>query len=619
MEILTNAQAVTSAKANINSQTMANAKYNNSLMASRALQNSSNNSEVSIASLEKGDVFKGEITNINGQSVTVSLGSGQTLTALMLEQVAINIGNHLYFEVKENDGETVTIRPLTGEKFSPRNQTIEKALQSAGLQLNEKNMAVVKELMDASMPIDRNSIMKILQQLLNHKGADIKTIVSMTKCNLPITTENIVQFEQYMLKNHQLNSQMDGITDTIQNMYQNLAGEDMFAGDVLRFNQQILNIFAASDNAETSIVLSNVFGMSESEIAPFLDLNMAFEMDEEGQFVMDRLGNRYPQGSIQMDAYGQLMLNESGTQFVLKEEFMAQMSDAQKEAFSKGEFYSEITDAQPEFTNGIQSRFSEMLQELGVPKETLATALHPNQSATELMNFMQEFIANSMNLSDEAIKQFFASKEYAFLLNSVIDAQWKLTPEQVKDKDKVIQLFQRIDQQSKQLADLGSQFSDSGQQLSNQAQNMNDNLQFMQMLNERYTYAQLPLQLASQDTNGELYVYTNKKSLEQNQKDISVLLHLDMDHLGSTDVHVQLIDHKVVARFYMDDQRSMNTVKSHIDQLSNQIAALGLSLETEVVRRTDKKEQVENFVEDFLAKDLPASQVVKRYNFDMRA
>ena len=46
---------------------------------------------------------------------------------------------------------------------------------------------------------------------------------------------------------------------------------------------------------------------------------------------------------------------------------------------------------------------------------------------------------------------------------------------------------------------------------------------------------------------------------------------------------------------------------------------MNLTLSTEVVRRADKKEMVEDIVEDFLAKDIPSNQQIKRYTFDMRA
>ena len=55
-----------------------------------------------------------------------------------------------------------------------------------------------------------------------------------------------------------------------------------------------------------------------------------------------------------------------------------------------------------------------------------------------------------------------------------------------------------------------------------------------------YTYAQIPLKMSGQHASGELFVYTNKKALAQGEKDLTAFLHLDLDHLGSTDVSVRM-------------------------------------------------------------------------------
>ncbi len=244
MEILTTAPGAAAARNGSLGSNSASASYSKSVMASRALMSNGMTSEVSIANLEKGDVFKGEITNLTGKSVTVSLGNGQTLSATLMDNVTLNIGNNLYFEVKDNTGDKIYLRPLTDEKFSPENQTIEKSLQSAGLQLNEKNMAVVKELMDAGMPIDRNSIMKVLQQSVNNPNASIKTIVSLIRADIPVNDVSVEQFEQY--KDHQsnLNNQMENIKGQINSMYETLGSKESFAGDILRFNQGIIDTFS---------------------------------------------------------------------------------------------------------------------------------------------------------------------------------------------------------------------------------------------------------------------------------------------------------------------------------------------------------------------------------------
>lgn len=590
MEIITTAAAATSTKSNLNaSQNMANASYSKSLMASRALKSSGMYNEVNISQLEPGDVFKGEITNMTGRSVTVSLGNGQVLSATLMEHVPINIGNNLYFEVKENDGERITIRPLLEEKFSPQNQTIEKSLQSAGLQINEKNMAVVKGLMDAGMPIDRNSIMKILQQLVNFPKAGISTVIDMVRCEIPITQESLNQFEQYQQHTHQLNTQMDSVLTQMTAAFESMGAEEAFSGDILRFNQLVVDTFTTTrlEQPLPQLTLLDAFVMEPGEVESFYARMEGMQSDGTGQVVTDENGNAFLKESLLLDEAGMPVQGKNG-------EYV--------------------------FANEIQSAFANQLKTLGISEDAVRVMLDPNNTAEDLLKVIQDYVKNDNSLSDTAIKHFFSSREYTVLLESVAQQHWKLTPEQVKSPEQVEQLFSRLAEQTAKLATAAEQnFPSGGDQMGRQAQNMNENLQFIQMLNEKYTYAQIPLQLSNQDANSELYVYTNKKALSKDKKDIQVLLHLDMDHLGSTDVHVQLNGSRVTARFYLEDNRSMNTVKSHIDQLEQQIAGLGLTLSTEVVKRMEKKEEVENIVEDFLAKDIPGNQQIKRYTFDMRA
>jgi hypothetical protein len=308
----------------------------------------------------------------------------------------------------------------------------------------------------------------------------------------------------------------------------------------------------------------------------------------------------------------------------LTEEFLNQLSEKYPE-LSREELLAAVKDGSVRLTqtamgNEIQEAFAEQLRGLGMSEDRIHDLLDPKRSAQDLLKSIQSYVENNNELTDAQIKHFFASKEYNVLIEQVAEQQWKLTPAQVKHPEEVEQFFTRLAEQTSKLATaMGGGFGDSGEQMGRNAQNMNENLQFIKDMNENYAYMQLPLQLRDQDANSELYVYTNKKSLHKDKKDVSVLLHLDMDHLGSTDIHVQLNGTKVNARFYLDDNRSITTVKNNIEQLQRQISSLGLSLDVEVVRRTQKKAEVEDIVEDFMAKDIPSSQQIKRYTFDMRA
>ena len=144
---------------------------------------------------------------------------------------------------------------------------------------------------------------------------------------------------------------------------------------------------------------------------------------------------------------------------------------------------------------------------------------------------------------------------------------------------------------------------------------MRQNMQFMDQINQQMIYAQMPLKLNNQNANSELYVYADKRKLAQKKDGISVILHLDMDHLGSTDVHVTLTGTNVNARFYLDDQTSVDIVAENITQLAKQVSDRGFSLTNEVIKR-QPQESINKVVDEII--DENAERSIKRYTFDAR-
>lgn len=58
--------------------------------------------------------------------------------------------------------------------------------------------------------------------------------------------------------------------------------------------------------------------------------------------------------------------------------------------------------------------------------------------------------------------------------------------------------------------------------------------------------------MSGQHASGELFVYTNKRHWRR-EKGSDCFLHLDLDHLGSTDVSVRMRGREVSTRFYLDN------------------------------------------------------------------
>ena len=93
-----------------------------------------------------------------------------------------------------------------------------------------------------------------------------------------------------------------------------------------------------------------------------------------------------------------------------------------------------------------------------------------------------------------------------------------------------------------------------------------------------YTYAQIPLKMSGQHASGELFVYTNKKALAQGEKDLTAFLHLDLDHLGSTDVSVRMRGREVSTRFYLDNDTAYALLEKKLSGAGSEAGKKGISL-----------------------------------------
>ena len=143
--------------------------------------------------------------------------------------------------------------------------------------------------------------------------------------------------------------------------------------------------------------------------------------------------------------------------------------------------------------------------------------------------------------------------------------------------------------------------------------NMQDNLQFMNTLNQIFPYVQLPLKLTEQLTHGELYVYTKKKDLSAKNKEVSILLHLDMDALGPTDIHLSMLQQNVTAKFYLTETDAENLVSEQLPSLTEALQKKGYSLNASVMHREKEPDIVTDFLQD------EATLSMKRFRFDIRA
>lgn len=213
--------------------------------------------------------------------------------------------------------------------------------------------------------------------------------------------------------------------------------------------------------------------------------------------------------------------------------------------------------------------------------------------------------------------KLFSGSKFRNLLSEQLKNNWMLRPEEVASPGKVEEMYRRLD---RQLKSLGSALENAGQTESTAYRavtSMSQNVDFLQQLNQMYTYVQLPLHMQQRDGHGELYVYTNKKKLTEKDGTVSALLHLDMDYLGPVDVHVSMKNSKVSTRFYLRDDEIIDFMSVHMDVLTKRLQKRGYDCTCSLVLREKAAgEATRGGLEPVLRQN--KGMMLSHYAFDVR-
>lgn len=550
-------------------------------------------SSVDISRLKEGAVFKGEVLNILGEKVTIALENKAQMFARLQPGVELGVGDQLLFSVKENNASQILIKPMFDSLYSAQTQVLEKALDMAGLSPTEKNFSAAKELMEAGLPIDKGNMVKLLSQSMKFEGTSMQTLVALNKMNIPVTEANIAQYERYQNYSHQLAGDISQTADSMA-AFSSAVPDGTPANTLLSLANQVLDIFMPETSGETNAdVAAGTEQLAENaEGEAYASVNAAVQ-EKEGAVAAQEI-------TIQQEK------NEAGKTNV-------PVNELQKDMEKQAETGASIAQ-KTGLTKGEVSNLSNLMGKAGISGEQIQTIMNRSDSSEELLKNMIQALSAGGG-SETAIRNILDSNEFKKLFSDVIKKNWSLNPKDMKDAKEIEDLYNKILKQSRSFEDAVSSKGGDTKNFNQNFQNMRQNMQFMEQLNNQMIYAQMPLKLTSQNANSELYVYADKRKLMEKKDGISVMLHLDMDHLGTTDVKVTLTGTNVNARFYLNDQQSVDIVTENMEQLAKQLADRGFSLTNEVVKR-QPQDSINKVVDEII--DENAERSIKRYTFDAR-
>lgn len=561
-----------------------------------------------VKSLVPGTTIQGEIIAKNGNEVQIRIDKDTVLQARLEQDVNVEEGQNIRFQVK-NNGTTLTLSPLLTNTAQADN--VYKALQMAGLPINESTVAMTDEMMKLGMSIDSRSLQNMFKDVVTHTDASATDVVFLHKMDMPLTESNLRQIQNYTELQHEVVKGMQDVTDALQGLINSTGGADVAAGVDIAAG-------AAGVDADTLTQYQNlVKELISDTLMGMLPDGAGAAGDETGGNLTGgitgaALAGETLAGGITGDA---LAAGITGAD--LAGETLADVPLSGNAALVKGVLqdatFSEL------LNNGL---FTEE-EAAGFLKE--AAGLLTEKGITLSRNTTQEMMKALLDITAgntqeaESLQRLFSGKVWKNLLERSVKTQWSLTPETLPKEGEVGKVYEKI---IKSLHTLNETLQQSGAQntaLQESITNLSENIDFMNQLNQMYTYVQLPLKMQNGEKNGELYVFTNKRSLAEKDGEVSALLHLTMEHLGPLDVYVKMNQGKVSTEFTVEKEETLLFLEKNMSILTDRLQKRGYDISCKM-KVKDEAGEPENPVERLLTeKQNGAVSVHAQYAFDVRA
>lgn len=547
----------------------------------------------SLNEMSKGMIFEGTVSSVRGNQVKLALSNGQQILARLAGKFSFEQGQSVFFQVKNNDGGTIEIKPYTvdGEGV---NLTLMDALKAAGLPVDGTNLSMVNKMMEEQMPIDKISLNQMYQLVQDNKGINVTTLVELKRLGIEINQVNAAQFENYANDKQAITIAMDSLIEELPNA---LSAEDLSMYKLVSQARDILNI--VTDGLPEDAFISNE-DADMSQYEAIMRDNQSAPVVKKHFNIAELFESLNSVSGESQDIQTTQKVNNSS---VIDNIFL-QGNEAKSNTIG---FI--LSDKQIEELNEQVRKLLPDLQENNI------SLYSEDSSVVGILNDINSMLENTPANAD-ALRHLFSGEAFKLMLKETLEQQWMIKPGDLeKNPKKIDGLYDKIE---KQIINMENILKTSGvvnPKAEALADNIRGNIEFMNQINEAYTYMQVPLRMNEGNASGQLYVYTNKKSISDPDKELSAFLHLDLEYLGGTDVSIKMLHRKVTTNFYLDSDESYAMVKQFLPVLEKRLQDKGYNCELTV--NSDSKQM--NFVAGFLKKDLPPTGQVHRYSFDMRA
>ena len=594
--------------------------------------------------LKTGQTISGQVIEVDGKDIKLLLSNNQTINAKLEGNINALLGQTLSFEVKNTEDGLTSLRPLYTNLNNSMNVT--NALSSAGLPVTDNYSRMVSAMMDENMPINKQAIHDMSKQINSFKDANPETVVRLTKLGLSVNELTINQFENYKGLERQIIGNVDTIADGFAKMISDSLSQAVKDNNITDISSKINASLAETAEVNVknknllSTLLDSITGQNKDSMQLKADLALVdnealtgekikADIFDTTKAILELINPKDSSDTVisnEMKAFVAEFSNEMKT-------FAAEFSKEFKEVLNEnsGETNSDgnvtkalgresiLNELNKEILNNQENK-SDVIKFFNVNTDKEITGESVLKLSTDLLNILNK----DKNLFPDDVKtkllKLLSSEEFSGLIKDNLSKQMLLKPEEAATSKNIEDLYSKIINNTDKALSVLESLNSKNAEIAEAANNIKENVQFMNELNHAVTYVQLPLLMNNKSAHGDLYVYTNKRSLKNNDGNISALLHLDMDNLGPMDIYVSLVNKtKLSTHFYLQDDETIDFIEKHIDYLNKRLSDKGYDLSMNVSVKNKPKEATD-ITEEFF-KDDPKAQgsVAVKVSFDVRA
>ena len=594
--------------------------------------------------LKTGQTISGQVIEVDGKDIKLLLSNNQTINAKLEGNINALLGQTLSFEVKNTEDGLTSLRPLYTNLNNSMNVT--NALSSAGLPVTDNYSRMVSAMMDENMPINKQAIHDMSKQINSFKDANPETVVRLTKLGLSVNELTINQFENYKGLERQIIGNVDTIADGFAKMISDSLSQAVKDNNITDISSKINASLAetAEGNVKNKNLLStfldSITGQNKDSMQLKADLTLVdnealtgekikADIFDTTKAILELINPKDSSDTVisnEMKAFVAEFSNEMKTFAAeFSKEFKEVLNEKSGETNSDGNVTKDLgresilNELNKEILNNQENK-SDVIKFFNVNTDKEITGESVLKLSTDLLNILNK----DKNLFPDDVKtkllKLLSSEEFSGLVKDNLSKQMLLKPEEAATSKNIEDLYSKIINNTDKALSVLESLNSKNAEIAEAANNIKENVQFMNELNHAVTYVQLPLLMNNKSAHGDLYVYTNKRSLKNNDGNISALLHLDMDNLGPMDIYVSLVNKtKLSTHFYLQDDETIDFIEKHIDYLNKRLSDKGYDLSMNVSVKNKPKEATD-ITEEFF-KDDPKTQgsVAVKVSFDVRA